>query len=206
MNIFLIPVFIIILALSLEKPPVEPPADPQADKVTLLPDKDGVVGTVVVTSATGRETLNTAYASVDVSKSGALITQTESEASVQSRYGTLLDSTPPPPQSFSVKFVNASATDLTEASRQTVTQMQTFLLSRPAPEISIIGHTDRVGSVEDNDRLSIERAETVKSLIQAAGVSASSMEVAGRGEREPATPTADGTPEASNRRVEISVR
>jgi OmpA-OmpF porin, OOP family len=206
MNIFLIPIFIIVLALSLDEPPAPPPPDPQADKVTLLPDENGVVGTVVVTTAAGQETLDTAYASVDVNTSGALTTQTESEASIQSRYGSLLDSTPPPPRSFSVNFVNGSATDLTEASKQTVAQMQTFLLGRPAPEISIIGHTDRVGSVEDNDRLSIERAQTVKSLIQSAGVSASSMEVAGRGEREPATATADGVPEASNRRVEISVR
>jgi OOP family OmpA-OmpF porin len=34
-------------------------------------------------------------------------------------------------------------------------------------------------------------------------VKASGISVAGRGEAEPAVPTADGVPEAANRRVEI---
>ena len=38
------------------------------------------------------------------------------------------------------------------------------------------------------------------------GIKAASMEVAGRGEREPVVATADEVAEARNRRVEISIR
>ena len=70
----------------------------------------------------------------------------------------------------------------------------------------MIGHTDRVGSVEDNDRLSIQRAESVRDQLVKAGIAASMISIAGRGEREPAQATADGVAEPANRRVEISVR
>ena len=77
---------------------------------------------------------------------------------------------------------------------------------RPAPEITVIGHTDRVGSDEDNDALSRARAETVRKLIEQTGVEATSLEATGRGEREPLVQTADKVAEPRNRRVEISIR
>ena len=74
------------------------------------------------------------------------------------------------------------------------------------PEILVIGHTDRVGKLEANDSLSVQRAESVKKLLLAAGIAAGSMEVSGRGEREPLVPTADEIAEERNRRVEINIR
>ncbi|HQX60985.1 MAG TPA: OmpA family protein, partial [Burkholderiaceae bacterium] len=75
-----------------------------------------------------------------------------------------------------------------------------------APEVTVIGHTDRVGSVADNDQLSVQRAETVRDKLVQAGIAASMITIAGRGEREPAVPTADGVASAENRRVEINIR
>jgi outer membrane protein OmpA-like peptidoglycan-associated protein len=72
-------------------------------------------------------------------------------------------------------------------------------------EISVIGHTDRVGKLEANDALSLKRAEAVGEQLKAAGILAP-MEFAGRGEREPLIPTADEVPEPANRRVEINLR
>ena len=62
-----------------------------------------------------------------------------------SRYGKLLAATPPEPKSFTVNFMPASSEVLTEESVQTVAEMQAFLAQRPAPEITVIGHTDRLG-------------------------------------------------------------
>ena len=70
----------------------------------------------------------------------------------------------------------------------------------------MIGHTDSVGSMESNDVLSLQRAETVRKFILQAGIQATSMEVAGRGERELAVPTGDEVAEVRNRRVEINLR
>ncbi|MBK6638431.1 MAG: OmpA family protein [Rhodocyclaceae bacterium] len=80
------------------------------------------------------------------------------------------------------------------------------LSKRPAPEITVIGHTDRVGKLEGNDELSKRRAEAVRDILSGDGIKAASMEVAGRGEREPVVATADEVAEARNRRVEISIR
>ena len=68
------------------------------------------------------------------------------------------------------------------------------------------GHTDRVGSVADNDRLSLQRAEAVRAMLIQRGIKASFLRAVGRGEREPLIPTADEQAEPRNRRVEVIVR
>lgn len=197
-ELFLIPLTIIALAFWLDEPATE--------KIVLLPDEDGNVGTVVVQSAEGQQTLNTAFAAVAVQEGGALTAKTESRESVEQQFGSMLDAAPPQPQSFVVYFESGSGDELTPASMETVAAMQTFLATRPAPEISVIGHTDRVGKLADNDQLSYDRAETVLTLIKEAGISAVSMDASGRGEREPVVATSDEVPESRNRRVEINVR
>ncbi len=69
--------------------------------------------------------------------------------------------------------------------------------------VSVTGHTDRAGPEDYNMALSLRRADAVRSALITGGVSADKITVAGRGESEPAVPTADGVREAKNRRVEI---
>ena len=80
------------------------------------------------------------------------------------------------------------------------------LVSRSAPEVQVIGHADRVGSVADNDILARTRADSVSKILVEAGIPADLIAVSSRGEREPAIATPDGVAEPLNRRVEISVR
>ena len=205
MEVLLAPLFAIYLMIVYSAPPEpEPPA--VTDTIVLLPDDDGNVGKVIVTSAAGEQTLDTAYATVDVKEGGTLDTRTETEDSVNERFSALLTAKPPEPRSFIVNFETGSSDKLTPASQQIITEMQAFLSDRPAPEITVIGHTDRVGSDEDNDALSMARAETVRQLIEASGVEALKMEATGRGEREPVVATADKVSEPRNRRVEINIR
>jgi outer membrane protein OmpA-like peptidoglycan-associated protein len=70
----------------------------------------------------------------------------------------------------------------------------------------VIGHTDRVGNAEGNDKLSLTRAEGLRDLLIESGVPADKLEAVGRGERDPLVPTADDVDEPKNRRVEINVR
>ena len=70
----------------------------------------------------------------------------------------------------------------------------------------IIGHTDRVGSVESNDTLSLQRAQAVRQLVIDRGFDPNRVEAVGRGEREPVVQTADEVEEPKNRRAEIVVR
>ena len=80
------------------------------------------------------------------------------------------------------------------------------LANRPAPEISVIGNTDSVGTTQYNDELSLQRAEHVRSVFIERGIPEASISAAGRGKRELLVPTADGVAEPQNRRVEINVR
>lgn len=69
--------------------------------------------------------------------------------------------------------------------------------------ISATGHADRAGSESYNMALSLRRADAVRAALIAGGVTGDAITVAGRGESEPAVPTADGVKEQANRRVEI---
>ena len=192
----------ILLVEVLDKP--EP--DPVQEQVILLPEADGSVGAVTVTSTSGTRTLDTAYAAVDVTASGELAPAQESQASVSERFGQVLDAAPPPEVTYVLYFESGSGNTLTPASQAKVEDLRRTLLSRPAPEIAVVGHTDTVGDLDDNDRLSLERAQTVKQGIEAAGISAVSIQASGRGERELLVPTADRVDEPRNRRVEVTIR
>lgn len=175
------------------------------DRIVLLPDADGKVGQVVVRSAAGQQVLDQAYAASEVDARGRISARTEDAATVKARYGSLLDAQPTRPVSFTVYFVSGSAQELTPESKSVLEKLKAAVAARVAPELTVIGHTDRVGSLESNDALSLKRAEAVKGLLQAAGIQ-SQMELAGRGEREPLLPTADEVAEPTNRRVEINLR
>jgi OmpA-OmpF porin, OOP family len=69
--------------------------------------------------------------------------------------------------------------------------------------ISATGHADRAGTEEYNMALSLRRADAVREALLKGGVAADAITVAGRGESEPAVPTADGVKEQANRRVEV---
>lgn len=177
-----------------------------ADRIVLLPDADGRVGQVVVRNDKGERTLAAPYATAEVDAGGGFALRAQDAAAVRARYGELLSVLPRRPVSFMLNFVSGSATELTAESKVVLDQLKVEVAGRPAPEISVIGHTDTVGSRENNDRLSRQRAEAMLAVLKAANVQAIDLEVAGRGERELIVPTADGVDEVRNRRVEINVR
>ena len=72
--------------------------------------------------------------------------------------------------------------------------------------ISVIGHTDRSGSDDYNSKLAEARANVVATALGKRGVPGSLMTIGSLGENQPAVMTADGTKEAGNRRVEITIR
>ena len=179
---------------------------PQLSKVVLLPDAEGKAGAVIVKTQAGTQLVNAAYGSASVNQRGTISSSAEDSAKTTQQYANTLGARPSAPISFIVSFAFGSAVDITPADLPVLDQLRAALATFPAAEITVIGHTDRVGSVESNDILSLERAETVAKFIVQAGIQASAIEVAGRGEREPAVPTADEVAEVRNRRVEINLR
>ncbi|MRV73605.1 OmpA family protein [Duganella sp. FT92W] len=175
------------------------------ERITLLPSQDGKPSAVVVATAKGETVLDQPYRSAQVGGNASVATVTEQESTVRQRYGPLLATLPKGAAVFTVYF-ETNTEDLVPESAARFAQIRDELAQRPAPEVIVIGHTDRVDSMAYNDALSLKRAERVRQLLAEAGIPADSIAVAGRGEREPAVQTADGKAELRNRRVEIRVR
>lgn len=174
--------------------------------VVLLPDADGRTGAVDLRTEAASQSLDTPFASATSTSFGSFVTRTENADAVRQRYAQTLAARPNMPVSFVLQFEFGSSQDVTPAFQPVLQQLLAALAGYPAPDITVIGHTDRVGSLPDNDRLSLQRAQTVRDLLIQAGVDPSMITIAGRGEREPAVPTADEIAQAENRRVEINLR
>ena len=176
------------------------------DKVTLLPDPDGSVGAVIVHSGNKTQVIDKPYATAEVSKGGNIEQTAGNRASVETRYGEVLAARPPRPMTFTINFLFDSATELAPQSNATVQQMKAALATWPAPHLTVVGHTDLAGSQEYDDKLSMQRAQTVARFLIKAGIPAKEIETAARGKREPVVHTADGVPNQMNRRVVITIQ
>ena len=177
---------------------------PLSDRVVLLPQADGRPSAVEV-SAQGQKLLLTQPYSVAELRGANLTAVATDAAAVQLAYGTLLAVQPARPRGFTVQF-ESHANRLTAGAEPVLAEMRAALATLPAAEVIVTGHTDRVGTVEANDRLSLVRAEVVRELLVSAGVARAAITVVGRGEREPLVTTADEVAEARNRRVKIKIR
>jgi OOP family OmpA-OmpF porin len=71
--------------------------------------------------------------------------------------------------------------------------------------IIAVGHTDSDGSTAANQKLSVARAESVKSYLVSKGVEANRVYTEGKGEASPVADNKTKEGKAKNRRVEIEV-
>jgi len=173
--------------------------------VVVLPGANGKVGTVVVERGGEQVVLHEAYAASRISSGSAPQAQRLQESEVRREFGGLLGALPGRPKSFLLYFLEGSD-EFTPESRVELEKMLAELRERGAPDVVVIGHTDRVGSEQFNDNLSLQRAERVRGELVKLGIAEARVQIAGRGEREPLVPTDDEVAEQRNRRVEISVR
>ncbi|MGB8883938.1 MAG: OmpA family protein [Azonexus sp.] len=175
-----------------------------SERVVLLPAADGQPTAIVVRDAQGEVVLDKPYAGTQ-RRAGETSRVQSSPAEVEKWFGAALAAQPPKPRSFTLYFAGG-AEALTAESEAELASITLEIASRPASEVMVIGHTDTVGGLEANDKLSLRRAAAVRDILIAAGVPGEKIELAGRGERETLVKTGDEVAEARNRRVEISVR
>jgi len=71
--------------------------------------------------------------------------------------------------------------------------------------IIAVGHTDSVGSVAYNQRLSVRRAEAVKAYLVSKGIEPSRVYTEGKGKSQPVADNHTKAGRAQNRRVEVEV-
>ncbi|MBF7728761.1 OmpA family protein [Pseudomonas sp. N040] len=184
-------------------PQAVPPA--ATEQIVLLPNRDGSPSALLVKTAAGEQLLDRPYAAAVLLDDGQLLATEQGAATVNATYAEALAAQPQRPASYELYFVSGEV-QLTADSRLTLQRLQADLQARAVPEITAIGHTDSVGDDAYNDALSLQRAEAMRNLLVAEGVSDQHFSVVGVGEREPLVPSADGVAEAKNRRVEINLR
>jgi len=71
--------------------------------------------------------------------------------------------------------------------------------------IIAVGHTDSIGTVEYNQRLSVRRAEAVRAYLVSRGIESNRIYTEGKGETQPVADNRTREGRAKNRRVEIEV-
>ena len=71
--------------------------------------------------------------------------------------------------------------------------------------IIAVGHTDSIGTVAYNQRLSVRRAEAVKAYLVSKGIERNRVYTEGKGETQPIASNRTKEGRAKNRRVEIEV-
>ncbi|GAC1573843.1 MAG: OmpA family protein [Novosphingobium sp.] len=71
--------------------------------------------------------------------------------------------------------------------------------------IIAVGHTDSIGSVPYNQRLSVRRAEAVKAFLVSKGIERNRVYTEGKGKSQPVADNKTKEGRAKNRRVEIEV-
>jgi outer membrane protein OmpA-like peptidoglycan-associated protein len=184
-----------------------PPAPATRDEtIVLLPGTDGKVGALTITHEGQQRTLDAPYAAARVQQQGALEDGGRlTPQQVQQGFGPALSAQPPRPVRFVLYFLGDSD-GFTPESQLEISKISSAIAGHPSPEIVVVGHTDRVGSVTYNDALSLRRAERVRIGLVQMGIRLEQVSVAGRGEREPLVATEDEVAEPRNRRVEITVR
>jgi outer membrane protein OmpA-like peptidoglycan-associated protein len=159
-----------------------------------------------VSNPAGVVELGTARAATVVVPGAAPEPVTEMSAAAVSRvFGAALAALPTAPVRFTLYF-EFNSDDLTEESRRLVSDVQQAVKVYAAPQVTVIGHTDTIGSAESNVELGLRRAGVVRTRLVEAGVDESAINMTSHGEATPLVVTPDEVSEPRNRRVDITVR
>lgn len=173
----------------------------------LLPDPDGKVGAISVSTPEGSVVVDRASEATVVSSRTGKPSQPAkiSQEKIQAEFGEAMAILPEQPVHFILYFLHQS-TELTESSKEVVPDIVAMITKKKSQNISVVGHADRAGDVEYNLKISQERATTIARMLEENGVLSSYLKTTSHGEGNPLITTADGVQEPRNRRVEVVVK
>ena len=110
-------------------------------------------------------------------------------------------------------FARSGPDDILPGGREELEKVADALKAAKAAVVQVIGHTDRIGSHEDNQALSQRRADTVREFLVRSGLPEQGLSAHGVGETEPVEQCDDALPREElvaclqpNRRVEVVVK
>ena len=188
-------------------PPPPPVAQTSKTLFVLLPDPDGKIGQVEVSTSDGSQVLGKAFESTEVLSSDKIPgpPKVMDEKAVRDIFKDALDAQPATPSSFIMYFDSGKATPI-KKSVQLIPEILEAIKARKSNSVVVAGHTDTVGAVEYNQKLSELRAKSVADALVAKGVDKAIIAIEFYGEERLLVETPDNVTEPGNRRVEIIAR
>ncbi len=173
----------------------------------LQSDPDGRTGEIVVANKGGSQVLARAGDATEVKNGNSPPSAPfrVEEAEIAKTFGPALAAQPAPPVLYVLHFRTGS-TDLVAESQKLILQILKDAKARHSTDISVVGHTDRVGKREGNYRLGLDRALQIKGILVSKGVEPAFIEVESHGEDNPLIHTGNEVPEPRNRRVVVTVK
>ncbi|MGL5787852.1 MAG: OmpA family protein [Bacteroidales bacterium] len=95
--------------------------------------------------------------------------------------------------------------NLSQTAKTELSEFASSLINNPETDVAVLGYTDNTGSLAINQKLSLERAQSVANYLINSGVSPSRVTTKGMAWNDPVA--SNDTPEgrAQNRRVEIYI-
>lgn len=192
-------------ACTAPRPPEPPPVIVPADS-----DKDGVIDDLDICPGTAART------AVD-EKGCPVVTDKDGDGVMdaldvcpETPAGTKVDGQgcpvvvlPAPALTFYLEYL-PNATEVSPAFAAEMQAMADFVKANPGQRFVIEGHTDSVGNDAENMKLSLRRAEKIKSyLVEKMGVAAELLEARGFGESNPVADNNTQAGRQQNRRVVV---
>lgn len=175
--------------------------------VVLLPDAEGKIGQVHVSNQGGSQIIRESHMATGIESAGKPPRPPEKmdERELRETFGKALAVLPSPPIHFMLYF-KTGTTELTDESRTLLSRVIPTIEERKSTDVSVVGHTDRVGCRQSNYHLGLKRALMMRETLISLGIAPQYIEVTSHGEDNPLVKTADNIPEAQNRRIEVVVR
>jgi outer membrane protein OmpA-like peptidoglycan-associated protein len=105
---------------------------------------------------------------------------------------------------YEVAF-DPNSSHLTESSDREIIDLLELMSDKPHMQIEILGHTDSIGSLEHNMKLSLERANAIKAYLVERGIQDHRIKTSGHGPLIPIDTNKSEEGRARNRRIEVKV-
>lgn len=99
-----------------------------------------------------------------------------------------------------------SSLNLDSAQRLKMQKISTYIDKVDDGKVSVVGHTDSVGSTTKNTQLGLERAKTVKGYLSKNGIDEAKIAPSSQGPRKPIASNKTKAGRAKNRRVEVTLK
>ena len=102
-----------------------------------------------------------------------------------------------------ILFATGKST-LNQSSKAALTKFSKILVANPTMDITVLGHTDNVGSLDTNQKLSQGRAQAVADFLKSQSVGEAQIkDIIGKNFSQPVADNATAAGKAANRRVEV---